>query len=209
VHIIHSLVYIFVPATGERVRAETLRPQATTLPLAQMACVVDDEVEITGGVYCVPRLGRSEDAHLQNARDACCGPISLKFEGCIVVAQQKSDTCLVHAMINAMQNHVFLDQLLEAVYAVARADACDRRDIRVGTVALKRVCGLGLHNGFDEHADAHGIMHMYNHGDGQDHFVAIRRIGNGLYMLDSLDGACVQIFDMPQLARRCSLYHLK
>jgi hypothetical protein len=166
----------------------------------------EEEIQITRCVHVAPRLERSEDAKLQHARAACCGHISLKFEGCLVVARQDSDTCLVHALINAMQNHALLDRLLDAVRAVARADTHDRRDVGVGAVALKRVCGRTLHNGFDEHLDAHGIMHMYNHCGGQDHFVAIRRIGTGLYMLDSLDGACVQIFDMPQLARRCSLY---
>lgn len=167
----------------------------------------DDDVLIVGQTHGgrPPRISREEDAMLPGIREGCTGPIPLTLRG-IGVERQSSDTCLVHAMVNAIQQPERLTDMLRATARAGRYNGWERRDVASGVVALKEVCGITMRNAFDPAVHRRGVAHLYSHGGDIDHFVAIVRVGSSFYMLDSLDGTTLQVFDMDSLARRATIY---
>jgi hypothetical protein len=105
----------------------------------------------------------------------------------MVVARQVQDTCLVHALVNATQRHDALDEMLSEVHTSAQAEDMSRRDVTAGAVTARRVLGVAVRCGFDFERDAVGIAHLHT-PCGTGHFVALRRAGGSLFVLDSLDG---------------------
>lgn len=157
------------------------------------------------------RMSVAEERGLPSVRRAALSGVSHAIAS-VFVARQTTDTCLVHAIINATQRHESLDAMLDAVRREEGAQqpdglTLDRRDITTGILAARRVLGVVIRCGFDFERDSIGIAHL-NTPCGTGHFVALRRGPRHLCVLDSLDGSCRLLIDQQAFRRRCSAYHI-
>lgn len=155
------------------------------------------------------RMSVAEERGLPSVRRAALSGVSHAIAS-VMVARQTTDTCLVHAIINATQRHESLDAMLDAVRREEGAQhpdglTLDRRDITTGILAARRVLGVVIRCGFDFERDSIGIAHL-NTPCGTGHFVALRRGPRHLCVLDSLDGSCRLLMDQQAFRRRCSAY---
>ncbi len=126
----------------------------------------------------------------------------------IRIAKQTYDTCLSHSIINATQMHNKLDDLMHHVARIARIRGENRKDICIGVEAARFVVMKTIRNEFNVDRDNLGIAHVYLR-NGEGHFVALKRIGQRLYLIDSSHGAAAEVTDCAEPKRRGTLYAIR
>lgn len=126
----------------------------------------------------------------------------------IRIAKQTYDTCLSHSIINATQMHDKLDELMRRVARIARFRGENRKDVCIGIEAARVVVMKTIRNEFHDDRDNLGIAHVYLR-NGEGHFVALKRIKQRLYLIDSFHGGAAEVTDFDELKRRSTLYAIR
>ena len=162
----------------------------------------DDDVCIVGEVAKpIEKVSHTNEVFsMKNIANLCFGPVT-HVEN-FIVEIQTFDTCLVHAIINALQKPKQLRVMLETVKYVCKRDNVKRKDVSTGVYATKILFDLDLKTGFDIDEDEYGILYTKNH------FLAMRRAHGTVFVLDSLNGNVAPITDHIALFQRCTPYHL-
>ncbi len=167
----------------------------------------DDEIVITNVVDKPKRLEKEDQIDMGELAETCFGPLAM-FED-FVVEIQWYNSCLVHAIINALQVPRRLDIMLQYIQDVAREEGCERTDILAGVIAARRMFNVAVTNSFDFEKDDMGILHVYGADKQHNHFLAMRRDCGVLFVLDSLDGFVAPIKNHEELFRRCHPYAIR
>lgn len=166
----------------------------------------ESDVECVGVVPPGPRrLTFAEEQHQPRLSSACCRAPPVPLPSTILIARQSSDTCLVHAIINATQRHDGLNAMLSTVRSVV---GLKRKDVTAGIESARAILGVCIRNGFDATVDTMGIAHIYM-TCGAGHFVALRRLDDGcVYVLDSLNGGAALLHDATYFRTRSTMYSI-
>ena len=119
----------------------------------------------------------------------------------IHIAKQTSDTCLIHAIVNATQRHDKLGQLL---HAIRHVQGLHRKDVTAAVECTRSILNIRIQNGFDNHATI-GIAHIYM-TCGEGHFISLLRRNGVLHVLDSLNGKMATVKNINHLWMRSTPY---
>ena len=161
----------------------------------------DDIIETLSVPSTRPRRITFEEESTQPRLSRMCVDALVTHPGCHVAAQE-SDTCLVHAIINATQRH---DKMRDMLREIRTVDGLHRKDVTAAVEVARRLLGIRISNGFDAEKDDVGIAHVYM-TDGEGHFIALKRIDGVLHVLDSLNGKMATLHNLNHLWTRCTPY---
>ena len=155
------------------------------------------------------RLTNEEETVQGRLSDICLDPcIFPPPNSSFRVNVQWYDSCLVHAIINALQRHDMLDRMLSEIRVVAKEEGLDRRDVSTGILCSKKLLGVSIKNGFDPDYNNIGIAHVYLM-NGAGHYIGIRLIRKRLCIIDSLNGMVAPIRNMEMFLQRSTVYSIQ
>ena len=120
------------------------------------------------------------------------------------IERQSSDTCLVHAIVNATQRRGALGDMLREIRHV---NGLNRKDVAAGIECAKRIMGVVIRTHFDEDSTTIAIAHI-NMVDGGGHFIALKKQKDVWIVLDSLNGKMATLRNLQHFWSRCTPYSI-
>lgn len=148
------------------------------------------------------RLTFEEESVLPKLSSVCIDRVVDPLPPNVFVERQSSDTCLVHAIINATQRR---DALRDMLRDIRQVQGLQRKDVTAGIECAKRIMGVTISTNFDEKSTQNAIAHI-NMIDGEGHFVALKRRRDTWYVLDSINGKMASLRNLDHFWSRCTPY---